>query len=215
MKPVFGAPDRRQLGCAGRLLRGHFAADIETGTFDAWVSTIGRNLDRPASRIQPPGRLHDMRRPTDRLDTLLAWRTRDRGLAQRTTVLNLASYALVVDAYFTRTIPSPVRSDYMVALLGQRYMARTVYTHTALRYRTRLVKTGWITYGPDGPKERTERVEEEVPVREHYRLRRADHRIIGRRVWTQLEVNLLAGGRDGAEWLGLQDKLLVALASAS
>jgi len=147
------------------------------------------------------------------MDTLLAWRTRDRGLPQRTTILNLTGYALVIDACFTRAIPSPVRRDYMIALLGKRYLGRTIYSRTTLRLRTRVVKTGWTTFGPDGPGEETRRIEEEVPVTEHYPLRRADYRIIGRRVWTQVETNLFAGGRGGADWLGLQDRLLVALAN--
>lgn len=211
MRPVFGAPDASQLRCAGGLLRRHFAADIRVGTFDAWASSIGRNLDRSASCIQSPLRLRYLRRPRDRMDTLLAWRTRDRGLPGRTAILNLTAFALVTDACFTRAIPSPVRRDYMIALLGRRFLGRTVYSRTALRLRTRIEKTGWTICGPDGPIEQTRRIEEEVPVTEHYPLRRADYRLIGRRVWGQLEANLLAGGRNGGEWRGLQDGLLLSL----
>jgi hypothetical protein len=47
-----------------------------------------------------------------------------------------------------------------------------------------------------------------VPSKEYYRIRRADMRYIGRLLWKTLETMCLAGGRTGAEWLGLQDQFL-------
>jgi hypothetical protein len=77
-------------------------------------------------------------------------------------VINLLAYALVIDTLITPKIPEVVRMDYMIALLGQRFMGREVYSRTSLRYRSRREKTGVIRYGPDGPQELTRLVEEEV-----------------------------------------------------
>ena len=96
----------------------------------------------------------------------------------------------------------------MIALLGQRFMGREVYSKTTLRYRSRREKTGVIRYGPDGPKELTRLVEEEVPTKEYYRIRRADMRFIGRRLWKAFETMLLAGGRQGREWRRLQQAII-------
>ena len=148
------------------------------------------------------------RTPTERLTPLLAMRTRDKGVLTKKGVLNLMAYALVIDALITPTIPAPVRKDYMIALLGQRFVGREVYSKTTLRYRSKRVKTGVIRYGPNGPEELTQRIEEEVPEKEYYRIRRADMRFIGRRLWKALEKTLLAGGRQGSEWRKLQDDLL-------
>jgi hypothetical protein len=49
--------------------------------------------------------------------------------------------------------------------------------------QSRRVKTGVIRYGPNGPEELTTRVEEEVPTKEYFRIRRADMRYIGRQLW--------------------------------
>ena len=96
----------------------------------------------------------------------------------------------------------------MIALLGQRFMGREVYSKTTLRYRSRREKTGVIRYGPDGPQELTRRVEEEVPEKEYYRIRRADTRYIGRQLWKLMEKTLLAGGRGGSEWSKLKDAIV-------
>lgn len=116
-------------------------------------------------------------------------------------------FCLAVDALITPTIPQPVRKEYMLALLGQRFMRREVYSRTLTRYRSRREKTGVIRYGPNGPEELTRVVEEEVPTKEYCRIRRADLRYIGRQVWKTMEGMLMAGGRQGAEWRALQDQL--------
>jgi hypothetical protein len=57
----------------------------------------------------------------------------------------------------------------------------------------------------------TRRVEEEVPEKEYYRIRRADMRYIGRQLWKTMEKTLLAGCRQGSEWKGLQTALLTGM----
>ena len=205
-KPVFGKPTPRQLKSAQSLLREHFNRELEQGVFDAWVRQLGRTFARPVSRLPSPSGMNRYPTPTTRFDPLLALRTRDRGHLKRIGVINLLAYALVIDTLITPKIPEVVRMDYMIALLGQRFMGREVYSRTSLRYRSRREKTGVIRYGPDGPQELTRLVEEEVPTKEYYRIRRSDMRFIGRRLWRAFETMLLAGGRQGVDWLGLQRK---------
>jgi hypothetical protein len=57
-------------------------------------------------------------------------------------------------------------------------------------------------------------VEEEVPVKEYYRIRRADTRYIGRQLWKTVEKTLLSGGRDGADWALLKRHLVTAIGTA-
>lgn len=132
-------------------------------------------------------------------------------MLSRVDLINLMAYALTIDALITPTIPQPVRRDYMLALLGQRFMGREVYSKTMLRYQARREKTGVIRYGPNGPEEVIRRVEEEIPTKEYYRIRRADMRFIGRKVWKAMEKMLLVGGRSGSEWQKLQGLVLVQL----
>jgi hypothetical protein len=99
-------------------------------------------------------------------------------------------------------------------MLGQRSLRREVYSRTTLRYRSRREKIGVIRYGPSGPQELTRMVEEEVPTKEYYRIRRADMRYIGRKLWQALEKTLLADGRQGREWAGLKDRFIVNLKAA-
>lgn len=77
-----------------------------------------------------------------------------------------------------------------------------------MRYQSRREKTGVIRYGPDGPQELTRLVEEEVPTKEYFRIRRADMRYIGRQLWKTFERMLLAGGRQGSEWEDLIVELI-------
>ncbi len=210
-KPVFGKPASDKLKVAQKVLKDHYDGVLKSGVFDDWASQIGRTFSRPESRLVSPSGMRRYRTPTERFTALLAMRTRDRGTLTKKGVLSLLGYALVIDALITPTIPAPVRSDYMIALLGQRFVGREVYSKTTLRYRSRRVKTGVIRYGPDGPQELTQRVEEEVPEKEYYRIRRADMRFIGRRLWKAFEKTLLAGGRQGAEWRGLQDEVVGAI----
>jgi hypothetical protein len=52
------------------------------------------------------------------------------------------------------------------------------------------------------------RVEEEVPTKEYFRIRRADMRYIGRQLWKAMEKTLLSGGREGMDWAMLKSRLL-------
>ena len=208
MKPVFGKPSKDQLTTAQRVIRNHYDDVIKNGVFDDWVSQIARTFTRPISKLVPPLGMKRYRTPKERFTPLLALRTRDRGELSRTGVINLFPYALAIDTHITPTIPAPVRKDYMIALLGQRFMGREVYSRTVMRYQSRREKTGVIRYGADGPQELTRLVEEEVPTKEYFRIRRADMRYIGRQLWKSFEKMLLAGGRQGSEWRGLQDELL-------
>src|SRR4051795_7465039 len=183
MKPVFGKPSKEQLAAAEAAIRDHYANKIASGVFDDWASQIGRTLSRPLSMLPAPLAMKRYRFPRERFNALLALRTRDRGVLTRRGVINLLAFALAVDALITPTIPQPVRNDYMIALLGQRFMRREVYSRTVHRYRSRREKTGVIRYGPNGPEELTRIVEEEVPTKEYCRIRRADLRYVGRRFW--------------------------------
>jgi hypothetical protein len=207
MRPVFGKPTTDQLAAAQAVVRDHFAKQIAEGVFDDWSSQIGRTFDRPVSRLVSPLAMKRYRTPRERFTPLLALRTRDRGVLTRRGVINLLSFALAIDALITPTIPQPVRTEYMVALLGQRFMSREVYSRTVTRYTSRRERTGVIRYGPAGPQELTRLVEEEVPVKEYFRIRRSDMRYIGRQLWKAMEKTLLSGGRRGHEWQNLQDKL--------
>jgi hypothetical protein len=207
MKAVFGKPSKDQLAAAQEVVRDHYAKQIAGSIFDDWSSQIGRTYARPISKLVPPLAMRRHRTPKERFAPLLALRTRDRGVLTRKGVINLLSFALAIDALITPTIPAPVRRDYMLAMLGQRFMGREVYSRTVMRYQSRRVKTGIIRYGPNGPEELTTRVEEEVSTKEYFRIRRADMRYIGRQLWKTIEKTLLSGGREGAEWTMLKAKL--------
>ncbi len=187
---------------------------IADGVFDDWSSQIGRTFARPMSKLVPPLAMRRYTTPKERLVPLLALRTRDRGTLSRKGVVNLLSFALAIDALITPSIPQPVRKDYMIALLGQRFLSREVYSRTVMRYQSRREKTGTVRYGPNGPQELTRLVEEEVPVKEYYRIRRADMRYIGRQLWKMLEKTLLSGGRAGADWGRLREHLLITIGTA-
>jgi hypothetical protein len=212
MRPVFGKPTQVQLTAAQAVVRDHFSKQISAGVFDDWASQLGRAFARPVSKLVAPLAMRRYTTPRERYMPLLALRTRDRGTLTRKGVINLLSFALAIDALFTPTIPAPVRNEYMIALLGQRFMSREVYSRTVMRYRNRREKTGVIRYGPNGPQELTRMVEEEAPVKEYFRIRRADMRYIGRRVWQSFERILIAGGRQGGEWQALQANLRQRLA---
>lgn len=62
------------------------------------------------------------RTPKERFRPLLALRTRDRGMLTRKDFINVLAFALAIDPLITPTIPQPVRKDFMIALLGQRFM---------------------------------------------------------------------------------------------
>jgi hypothetical protein len=210
MKPVFGTPTKDHLTAAQAVVRDHFAKQISNGVFDDWSGQIGRTFARPLTMLVSPLAMRRYTTPRERFTPLLALRTRDRGTLTRKGVINLLSFALAIDALITPTIPAPVRNEYMIAMLGQRFMGREVYSRTVMRYRSRREPTGVIRYGPDGPQELTRMVEEEVPAKEYYRIRRADMRYIGRRLWRAMEKTLLSGGRDGAEWSEMKTKLNLA-----
>jgi hypothetical protein len=213
MKPVFGKPTKDQLAAAQAVVRDYFANEISNGVFDDWASQIGRAFSRPLSMLPAPLALKRCRTPKQRFNGLLALRTHDRGVLTRTGVINLLAFALAVDALITPTIPQPVRNEYMIALLGQRFMRREVYSRTVDRYHSRREKTGVIRYGLNGPEELTRVVEEEVPTKEYCRIRRADLRYIGRHLWRGLEKTLLAGGRNGTEWSSLKASVQERLSS--
>ena len=122
-------------------------------------------------------------------------------------MINLLAFALAIDALITPTIPQPVRKEYMLAMLGQRLMKREVYSETTVKVGMKRVKTGVVRYGPNGPQEITQLVDEEVASKVYFRIRRADMRYIGRQMWKVMEKMLLAGGRQGDEWRGMQDGL--------
>lgn len=210
LKPVFGKPGKDQLATAQAMIRAQFAQQIANGVFDDWASQLGRTFSRPVSKLPPPLRLQGYRRPKERFDGLLALRTRDRGMLTRTSVINLLAFALAIDAFITPKIPAPVRAEYMIAMLGQRFMRREVYSRTVNRWRTRKEKTGVVRYGPDGPVELTRTVEEEVPVREFCRIRRSDMRFIGRRIWKALATTVVGGDRTSAAWLALKNAMVMA-----
>jgi hypothetical protein len=195
-------------------VRDHFAKEISNGVFDDWSSQIGRSLSRPAAMLVPPLAMRRYKSPRERYTPLLALRTRDRGTLTRKGVINLLAFALAIDALITQTIPAPVRQEYMIAMLGQRFIGREVYSRTQMRYRSRREKTGVVRYGPNGPQELTRLIEEEVPVKEYFRIRRADMRYIGRQLWKTFEKTLLSGGRDGADWALLKGHLLTAIGTA-
>jgi len=203
LKPVFGKPTADQLKAAQAVIKERYRKEIYAGVFDDWCSQIARTFARPLTKLETPLTMKGLPRPSMRYESLLALRTRDRGNLTTRQVINLFAYALVIDALITPTIPQPVRQDYMIALLGQKFMSREVYSRAATRLQPKRVKTGWISYGPDGPFENTELIYEEVKTREFFRIRRADMRYIGRRLWKAFEKTLLAGGRTGDDWRGL------------
>jgi hypothetical protein len=213
MKPVFGKPSKDQLAVAQAVLRDHYDKQIKDGVFDDWASQIGRTFARPLSMLVSPLGMRRYRTPKERLAPLLALRTRDRGGLTRKGLINLLAFALAIDALITPTIPQPVRKDYMIAMLGQRFIGREVYSKTEVKVRMKRVKTGIIRYGPNGPQEVTKLVDEEVPTKEYYRIRRADMRYIGRQLWKVMEKMLLAGGRNGSEWREWKKTMMVALNS--
>lgn len=210
MKPVFGKPSKEQLSKAQAVIRQQFEPQLASGVFSDWASQLGRTFARPLSKLPPPLRMKGYRTPKQRFDGLLALRTRDRGILTRTSVINLLAFALAVDALITPTIPQPVRTEYMVALLGQRFIRREVYSRTVNRWRSRKEKTGVIRYGPDGPIELTRTVEEEVPTKEYCRIRRSDLRYIGRRIWKALATTVVGGDRNSAAWLSMMNAMVMA-----
>lgn len=86
-------------------------------------------------------------------------------------------------------------------------MGRKVIPQTKLRLKTKLIKTGFISYTETGPVEEMKRVEVEEPEVTAYRIKRADYRLIGRMLWNAMAKTLLSGGREGREWSGLKDEL--------
>ena len=208
LKPVFGKPSKDQLTVAQKVLRDHYDRQIKANIFDDWSSQIGRTFARPLSKLVSPLGMRRYRTPKERFAPLLALRTRDRGILSRKGVINLLAYALAIDALITPTIPPPVRNDYMIGLLGQRFMKREVYSKTEVKVRMKRVKTGVIRYGPNGPQELTKLVDEEVLTKEYFRIRRADMRYIGRQLWKMMEKMLLAGGRNGSEWTEMQEQMI-------
>jgi len=214
MKPVFGKPTSDQLKTAQRVIRDHYESLINNGVFDDWSSQISRAFTRPLTKLVSPMGMKGYRTPKDRYTPLLALRTRDRGLLTKTRLINLVAFALVIDATITPTIPQPVRNDYMIALLGQKFIGRDVYSETTVRVRMKRVKTGMVRYGPNGPEELTKLIDEEVLTKVYYRIRRADMRFIGRALWKMMEKMLLAGGRQGSEWSNLQSSLITNLSAS-
>jgi hypothetical protein len=212
MKPVFGKPSKDQLAVAQAVIRDHYHKQINARVFDDWSSQIGRTFARPLSKLVSPLGMRRYRSPKERFAPLLALRTRDRGVLTRKGVVNLLAFALAIDALITPTIPQPVRKDYMIAMIGQRFIGREVYSKTEVKVRMKRVKTGIVRYGPNGPQEVTKLIDEEVPTKEYYRIRRADMRYIGRQLWKVMEKMLLAGSRNGSEWLELQARVKLALA---
>jgi hypothetical protein len=208
MKPVFGKPGKPELAAAQAVVRDHFAGQIRSGVFNDWASQIGKTFSRPLARLPAPLTLQRRRCPRQRYDALLALRTRDRGVLTRVGVINLLAFALAIDTLITPTIPRPVRCEYMIALLGQRFMRREVFSQTVNRYRSRREGTGVIRYGPDGPVELARTVEEMVPTKEYCRIRRSDFRFIGRRLWKALEATVVGGSRSGSAWSSLKDAML-------
>jgi hypothetical protein len=201
---------------AKALLRAEFKSEIKTGLFDSWVKHIASRMFRPESLAMGPLKIRDKPNPTDRLDNLLAWRGKGRWsggvLVQsrtlgRTAVINLLALALCVDALITPTIVQPLRRDYVFPLLGQRFMGRRTIAQTKMRLRTKLIRTGYVSYGPDGRTEDIKRIETEEPETTAYRIRRADYRLIGRTLWEVMSRTLLVGARHGREWAELRDEL--------
>jgi len=206
MEPVFGHPTKDELTTAQAVVRHHYAREIENGVFDDWASQIGRTFERPMSMLRSPLAMKRFRTPQERFEPLLAMRTRDRGVLTRKGVVNGLAYALAIDALITPTIPPPVRKHYMIAYVGRWFIAREVYSRTVMRYQSRREKTGEIRYGPNGSQELTRLVEEEVPIKEYFRIRRCDFRYVGKQLWRVMERTLLAGGRTGQEWQDLQHR---------
>lgn len=126
-------------------------------------------------------------------------------------MINLLAFALAIDALITPAIPQPVRNEYMIAMIGQRFMKREVYSEATVKVKMKRIKTGVIRYGPNGPQELTKLIDEEVMTKEYYRIRRADLRYVGRKLWKAMEKMFLAGGRNGSEWQEMKTKMVVAL----
>lgn len=208
-KPVFGKPSKDQLTVAQKVIGDHYDHQIKAGVFDDWSSQIGRTFARPVSKLVSPLGMRRYRTPKERFAPLLALRTRDRGVLTRKGVINLLAFTLAIDALITPTIPQPVRNEYMLAMIGQRFMKREVYSETTVKVRMKRVKTGMVRYGPNGAEELTKLIDEEVLTKVYYRIRRADLRFIGRALWKMMAKMLLAGGRQGAEWQGLQQQLIM------
>ena len=134
-KPVFGKPSKDQLAVAQAAIRAHYKQQILGGVFDAWSNQIGRTFARPLSKLVSPLGMRRYRTPKERFAPLLALRTRDRGILTRKGVINLLAFALAIDALITPMIPQPVRDQYMIAMLGQRFMKRKVYSATTVKVR--------------------------------------------------------------------------------
>jgi hypothetical protein len=125
----------------------------------------------------------------------------------RTAVINLLALALCVDAFITPTIVQPLRRDYVFPLLGQRFIGRRTIAQTKMRLRTKLIGTGYVSYGPEGRTEELKRIDIEEAETTAYRIRRADYRLIGRTLWNVMSRSLLVGGRNSREWAELIDEL--------
>ncbi len=76
--------------------------------------------------------------------------------------------------------------EYVIALLGQRFRGREVNSRTVMRYRSRREPTG-VTVTDLTASGADRLVEDEVPVKEYFRIRRADIRYIARQLWKTLE----------------------------
>jgi hypothetical protein len=182
------------------------------GWYKTHISISLRTADRAAAKTKCPEIAAEVERQ------LKALREGPKPLTTKQIAAlsgNLLSFALAIDALITPTIPQPVRRDYMIALLGQRFIGREVYSRTVMRYQSRRVKTGVIRYGPNGPEELTRWIEEEVPVKEYFRIRRADMRYVGRQLWKTLEKTSLSGGREGADWTLLKGNFLRAIGTTT
>ena len=122
LKPIFGKPTADQCRKAQAVLKSYYDRELGNGVFDDWVSQLARSLSRPIEKLQPPLALKGYKTPKERYTPLLALRTRDRGLLTRHKVINLLAFCLVIDATITPTIPAPIRKDYMISLLGHRFL---------------------------------------------------------------------------------------------
>jgi hypothetical protein len=76
-----------------------------------------------------------------------------------------------------------------------------------MRLRTKLIGTGYVSYGPEGRTEELKRIDIEEAETTAYRIRRADYRLIGRTLWNVMSRSLLVGGRNSREWAELIDEL--------
>jgi hypothetical protein len=175
---------------------------------------------RPKAKALSPLKIKDMPTPSMRLDHILAWRAKGQEYKGKktqastlgmTALLNMIAYALAIDTLITPIIPQPIRKDYMTRLVGMRFLGKISLSQTKLRLRMKRVETGWITYTDKGPQQDIKWIEVEEPETERYRIKSADFRIVGRRLWGSIEKTLIPGTRFGNTWAELQDQLRLAL----